>query len=305
MDSVEIIGIGASLVVGLASGVAIWWLLRALSTDDLVQEDHWRYDVTRINSLRKLDTFFRVFQVPIQILARFNRNVVRKSLPEIARQIQAAGMSRFWLPEEYLAKLQVMSLLMAPLYVYLCFSMLGGLGIFSGLMLSLFTLWMLRIGLRRKAERRLVEIKRRLPFLLDLMTLLMEAGSSFLQSLSQATKEFSGHPTAIEFSRVLSDMNMGKARVEAFDAMRKRLHDDEVNGIVAAILQSEELGTPISTIFRTQADVLRLKRSQRAEKIAGEAGVNMLLPGVLIMLSTVLLILGPFVVNHIIGGLRL
>ena len=70
-------------------------------------------------------------------------------------------------------------------------------------------------------------------------------------------------------------------------------------------MQSEELGTPITSIFRTQAEVLRVKRSQRAEKIAGEAGVNMLLPGVLVMASTVLLILGPFVLNYVVLGMGL
>jgi tight adherence protein C len=104
---------------------------------------------------------------------------------------------------------------------------------------------------------------------------------------------------------VLTDINMGKTRVEAFDSLRQRLNDDEINGIIGAILQSEQLGTPLSQIFRTQADVLRLKRSQRAETIAGEAGVKMLLPGVLVMISTVIIILGPFVLNYWLLGLEL
>ena len=52
-------------------------------------------------------------------------------------------------------------------------------------------------------------------------------------------------------------------------------------------------------MFRTQADVLRIKRTQRAETIAGEAGVKMLLPGILFMASTVVIILGPFLLGFI------
>jgi len=44
---------------------------------------------------------------------------------------------------------------------------------------------------------------------------------------------------------------------------------------------------------------LRIKRTQRAETIAGEAGVKMLLPGILIMASTVIIILGPFLLSFI------
>ena len=72
-----------------------------------------------------------------------------------------------------------------------------------------------------------------------------------------------------------------------------------MTSIIGSILQGEDLGTPLSRIFRTQADVLRLKRSQRAERISGEAAVQMLLPAILVMAATVIVILGPFVLNFI------
>ena len=106
-------------------------------------------------------------------------------------------------------------------------------------------------------------------------------------------------------AQVLVDMNLGKTRTEAFHALRDRLADDEITNIVGAILQGEHLGTPLGKIFRTQADVLRLKRTQRAETVAGEAGVNMLLPGVMVMASTVLVILGPFLLNYLAFGLNM
>ncbi len=144
-----------------------------------------------------------------------------------------------------------------------------------------------------------------MPFLLDLLTLLMEAGATFLHALAQAVSEFEGHPVAEEFGRVLTDMNLGKTRAEAFLAMRDRLQDDEITSIIGSILQGEHLGTPLAQIFRTQADVLRLKRTQRAETIAGEAGVKMLLPAVLVMAAAVLIILGPFLLNYLYLGLYL
>jgi len=167
----------------------------------------------------------------------------------------------------------------------------------------LMTVWFLRRRLAQAAERRLVLIKRRMPYFLDLMTLLMEAGSSFLDALKQSVQEFEGHPIAAEFGRVLTDMNMGKTRREAFDNLRDRLSDDEISSIVGSIIQSEHLGTPLAEVFRTQSDVLRVKRSQRAETVAAEAGVRMLLPGVLIMAAAVLLILGPFMLNYLRFGL--
>lgn len=303
MDAALPIGLVASAIVGVAVGLAVAWVIRSLAADDLKQGDEWRYDVSRINGLRRADPIYRMLQPAVQLLARLNRNAFRGDLAETQRRIQVAGLSRFWLAEEYLAKLQIIALLTAPFFAIVVIGQLGPTGILPTLMLVVITFFILRQQLKRRAEKRLLTIKRRLPYLLDLLTLLMEAGSSFLQAMAQGVREFGSQPVAVEFGRVLSDMNMGKARVEAFDALRKRLADDEIGGIVAAILQSEQLGTPISKIFRTQADVLRMKRSQRAEKIAGEAGVNMLLPAMLVMAATVILILGPFILNYMVFGL--
>ena len=303
--STEPIGLAAWLGMGGAVTIFIVWLLRSLATDDLEQDDEWRYDVSRINGLRRSDPVFRLFQPLIQTAARFNRNVFGGELPELGRQIQAAGMSRYWLAEEYLGKLELISILLLPVYALSFVATIGGMGVLTAFIASGMTFWVMKRQIKRRAERRLILIKRRMPYLLDLLTLLMEAGSSFIHALQQAVHEFARQPVAEEFGRVLADMNMGKARSEAFDSIRRRLDDDEINSIIAAILQSEELGTPITSIFRTQAEVLRVKRSQRAEKIAGEAGVNMLLPGVLVMASTVLLILGPFVLNYVVLGMGL
>ena len=48
---------------------------------------------------------------------------------------------------------------------------------------------------------------------------------------------------------MLADMNLGKTRAEAFQAMRDRLSDDEITSIIGSILQGELLGTPWPTSF--------------------------------------------------------
>jgi tight adherence protein C len=289
----------ACVVVGLTVSVLVWWVVRALSSQDLEQGAEWRYDVSRINELRRLDELYRIFQPVIQMFGRVNRALFRESLPEIQRQIQAAGLPRFWLAEEYLARVELIALLMTPFYVFVFFRLFAGTGLVLVLAAVPLTAWLLRRRLAARADSRLKEIKRRMPFLLDLLTLLMEAGSTFLGALKQACDEFRGHPVAEEFGRVLADMNMGKTRAEAFRAMRDRLADDEITSIIGSILQGEKLGSPLAGIFRTQADVLRVKRTQRAETVAGEAGVKMLLPGILVMMAAVLVILGPFMMNYL------
>jgi len=304
---VAIVGLqlAAALLAGLAVAVLVWWLIAVLQSEDLKQGAEWRYDVSRINELRRSDAVYRVFQPAVGLLAVLNRIVFRESLPRMQREIQAAGLPRFWLAEEYLARAELIAVFLTPIYVYVFYDLSGPWGLLAALLAVVLTVWFLRHRLALRAKVRLRRIKRRMPFLLDLLTLLMEAGSTFIGALRQAVEEFEGHPVAGEFGRVLADMNLGKTRTEAFQAMRDRLADDEITSIIGSILQGEELGTPMGQVFRAQAEVLRLKRTQRAETVAGEAGVNMLLPAVLVMISTVLIILGPFLLNYVFFGLRL
>ena len=44
----------ASLVTGLALAVLTCWVVRALHSEYLQQEAEWRYDVSRINELRRI-----------------------------------------------------------------------------------------------------------------------------------------------------------------------------------------------------------------------------------------------------------
>jgi tight adherence protein C len=295
----------ASALVGGGVFMLVWWVVRTLQSEDLEQGNEWRYDVSRMNELRRHDNWYRLFQPIIRFLARLNRVVFHERLAEVQRQILAAGLSRFWLPEEYLARMELFALLISPLYYVLCVRLMDLPGVILATVFTFLTFWFLRLRLAAQARRRLVLMKRRMPYLLDLLTLLMEAGSTFLQALRQAVQELEGHPVSVEFGRVLVDINLGKTRRQSFEAMRDRLNDEEVTAIITAIIQGEELGSPLARVFRTQADVLRLKRSQRAEAIAGEAGVNMLLPGVLVMASTVLIIFGPWLLNYLYSGFGL
>jgi tight adherence protein C len=289
----------ASGVVGLAVYVLARTVTNTLATDDLEQDDRWRYDVNRINELRRISPLYRLFQPIIQAFAGVNRRVFREHLPEIRRQIQASGMPRFWTAEEYLGRIELIALLLAPLYIYFCVDLMGPAGIVMALLLTILTGYGLRRRLASRAQYRLLQIKRRLPFVLDLLTLLMEAGSTFLQALAESVDEFREHPAGVEFGRVLAELSMGKSRTAALESMRDRLSDDEITSIVGSIIQGENLGTPLARLFRTQADVLRMKRSQRAETVAGEAGVKMLLPAILVMAATVIIILGPFILSFI------
>ena len=143
----------ASLLVGAAFAVAVWWVIRVLESDDLAQGAEWRYDVSRMNELRRIDPFYRLFQPLLSLLARMNRVVFRDRLPEIYRQIQAAGLPRFWLPEEYLARMEVLALCSTPLWIYVLFWIAGSEGMLLVPLAVVGTALFLRYRLYVRAAR--------------------------------------------------------------------------------------------------------------------------------------------------------
>jgi tight adherence protein C len=69
-----------------------------------------------------------------------------------------------------------------------------------------------------------------------------------------------------------------------------------VTSFIGAVIQADQLGVSIGRILVIQAEQMRIKRRQRAEKLAHEAPIKMLIPMALFMLPTVyLVILGPMV----------
>ena len=290
-----------SVFVGIAVCLLVWSLVLPLRNDNLSRGSAEANDNGRLAELRRLSPWVRWFEPLIRSLAEWNRRVAAAQLPEIARQILSSGGSRLWTPEEWLAVVEVQCLLAAPVLLALGMQIMGPPGLVIGAVWTVLLGVWFRRRLAKQSAYRLWRIKQRLPYLLDLLTLLMEAGATFLNALKDATAEFRHHPAGVEFGRVLAEMHMGKSRTAALEALRDRLADDEITSIVGSVIQGENLGTPLGLLFRTQADVLRTKRSQRAETVAGEAAVQMLLPAVLIMAAAILIILGPFVLNMLSG----
>src|SRR5262245_65503249 len=106
----------ASMVVGAWLFVLARTGSNTLHSEDLEQDEAWRYDVNRINELRRQDVIYRAFHPLVRLLARFNRLAFREYLPEIGREIQDDGLHRFWLAEEYLAHIGILGLNLSTAY---------------------------------------------------------------------------------------------------------------------------------------------------------------------------------------------
>ncbi len=150
------------------------------------------------------------------------------------------------------------------------------------------------IWLRKAVEARQRAILRSLPFVLDLLTLSVEAGMDFMSALQRSTEARKIDELGEEILRVVREIQLGTPRRNALRTMSKRIDLPDVRSVVNALVQADELGVSVGAILRIQSDQIRQRRFDRAEKLANEAPVKLLGPLLLFIFPSVFLILlGP------------
>lgn len=136
-------------------------------------------------------------------------------------------------------------------------------------------------------------ILRDLPTVMDLLVLSLEAGMGLDRALRTVVREYRS-PLSEEIRRVLSDIDLGIGRGEAFERMAERVGLEDLQALSRAIVQSEELGVSLVTVMQVQAREVRISRRRAAETEALRAPIKMLVPLVIFILPTLfMLLLGP------------
>ncbi len=176
---------------------------------------------------------------------------------------------------------------------------LGAAAALVGLLSLAYPSWWLQQAIALRHRR----ILRALPFVMDLLTLSVEAGLDFMSAIKTIVERRPPDPIAEEFSRVLVEIQLGKTRREALLRLAARVQHPDVHSLVLALVQADEMGVSIGATLRIQSDQIRAKRFLQVEKLANEAPVKMLFPLVVCIFPAVFLImLGPIVLQMLRQG---
>lgn len=153
-----------------------------------------------------------------------------------------------------------------------------------------------RMWVSDQVKKRHLLITRALPYNLDLLTLSVEAGLDFTAALAKVVDKGKQGPLREELQLVLKQLKMGKTREEALKSLITRVDLPSLTTFVTALVQADKMGTSLGKVLRIQSTQMRIDRTQRAEKLAGEAPVKMLFPLIACIFPTVFMVLfGPII----------
>ena len=152
-------------------------------------------------------------------------------------------------------------------------------------------------------RRRHAEIVKALPFVLDILTLSVEAGMDFISALQRNCASRRLDALNEELLRMTKEIQVGSSRKTALKAMADRVGEPNLRSVAFALVQADELGVSIGSILRIQSEQLRSRRFDLAEKKANEAPTKMLAPLMLCIFPAVFIILLVPVLTQALKGI--
>jgi tight adherence protein C len=150
--------------------------------------------------------------------------------------------------------------------------------------------------LAHMVERRQRTILESFPDALDLLTVCVEAGLGLDAALLRVATEMEVTSPVLseELHLVNLELRAGSSKEKALRNLSLRTGVEDVDTLVAMLIQAERFGTSVADSLRVHSDALRTKRRLRAEEAAAKIPIKLLFPLIFcIFPSMMLVLLGP------------
>jgi tight adherence protein C len=285
------------LVFAVVAGLA-WWAMLALSSGPLRER------------LKSLSGGAEAAPAPgqgewIEKVARVAEPFSRLSLPEegweqsaLRTRFMNAGWRNAAAPKLYFAAKTLLALCLPALAAMPAAAQAGQS---KHLLLLLFAsaaigYYLPNGALARRAERRQRDIFESLPDALDLLTICVEAGLSMERALAKVAGEIHIKSLALaqELQLVLMEMRAGFTKERALRNFALRSGVEDVDALVAMLVQAERFGTSMGESLRVHADNLRRKRAVVAQEAAAKVALKLLFPLIFCIFPALMIVLlGP------------
>jgi len=237
-----------------------------------------------------------------ETVGRTAQRVAPTLRPLPSRELSSAGY--YTISSEAFHGYRIAFSAVLPVLIALEIAASGGSAVIVILLLVLFAAggWLLFGSfVRTRSERRLHEIDRELPELIDVLIATLEAGLGFAGSLQIVAARFEG-PLGNELKLALQEQTMGLSSTQALNNILERSDTQAMRAFVRAVIQGETLGVSIGTMMRNLAVEMRTRRRQGAEERVQKAPLKMLFPLIFLIFPSMLIVLLYPAVHELLNG---
>lgn len=301
------LGTEGSIVIYFAYflvGLSVFWVARAL-----LKEEESRNAQEGLEDSRNRKSTNRLVQTLRPLLSQYIVPAVRsKSFwderrKEYRRKIISAGLKDEITADEFIS-LKYFGAVVLPLLVLAYhapdFKEISPLMFLGSILGGWFApnLWV-----KLRLDTRHHQIRKSMPFVIDLLALSTEAGLDFVGAIGKVVEKSKPGPLIDELEQILKEIRVGSSRADALREMSLRINMPEMNSFVAILISADQMGAPIGRVLREQSEQIRNQRFIRAEKLGAAASAKVIMPTIFLIMPAVLIItLGPLIPGCISGG---
>lgn len=247
----------------------------------------------------------------VEQVAHWLKPLARPSLPEEAWEksplrirFYNAGLRTASAPVMYFGAKTLLTFVLPG--VLLVSVSAGGAGIqATPLMVALLAMaamgyYLPNVVLARMIAHRQRELFEAFPDALDLMRVCVEAGLGMDAAIDRVGHEMALESPALseEFHLVSLELRAGSSRADALRSLALRVALDDIDAMVAMLVQADRFGTSISESLRVHSETLRTRRRLIAEEAAAKLPVKLLIPLIFCIFPALLtVLLGPAVIS--------
>lgn len=286
------------LLIYITSGAAVTLLILGVYwlQPERMEKMYYRgdqYQTVMIRTIRPL----------INFLAGFNQKLnIEKLDRKYKQKLAISGNPFHFIQVEFLAVKQIAAIAGAILGAVMVFGL--NIHLIAPLIFGLIGYYLPNLWLNDMINRRKIALSHSLPFHMDLLTLAVEAGLTFILAMDRVVKAGETGPMRDEFEKFLQDLRLGVSLRDALEGLAERTDLYEIRSFTSALIQADKMGTPLGDVLRIQSEIRRRERFQKAEKLAQESPVKMLFPLILFIFPAVfIIILVPIMLKFMAEGM--
>ncbi len=156
------------------------------------------------------------------------------------------------------------------------------------------------VFLERRIAYRKREILDSFPDAMDLIIVCVESGLGLDAALARVSEEMHMISPILgeELHLINLELRAGSSRERALRNLALRTGIEDIDALVAMLVQSDRFGTSVAQALRVHAENLRTKRRLRAEEAAAKIALKLLFPLIFFIFPSMLLVLlGPALIS--------